>query len=86
MHSLLPCTGISIENYECVSVAVVIQHVTRVRHTVTCGLSGATILFHIISQPALLKTVITQKMFTDFFIQRLSETFLILRRIQRYTG
>jgi len=41
--------GISIKNYECVSVAVVILQVKRARHFVICGLSGATIFFHIIT-------------------------------------
>jgi len=32
-----------------VSVALVIQHALGMRHMVTCGLSGSTLLFHIIS-------------------------------------
>jgi len=35
------CTG--------VFAAVGIQHATRMRHVVTCGLPGSTILFHIMS-------------------------------------
>ena len=34
---------------ECVSVALVIKHVKRMRHIVLCGLSGTTIFFSIIS-------------------------------------
>jgi hypothetical protein len=45
------CRGkaISITYYECVSVALVIQHAKRMHRIVICGLSGSTIFFHIIS-------------------------------------
>ena len=33
---------------ECVFVALGILHSMRMRHTVICGLSGSTIIFHII--------------------------------------
>jgi len=33
----------------CVFVALGIQHAMRMRHTVTCGLPGSTVVFHIIS-------------------------------------
>ena len=33
--------------YECVFVALFVQHAMRMRHTVICGLSSSTILFHI---------------------------------------
>jgi len=44
------CSGkaISITYYECVSVALGIQHVTHMRRDSTCGLSGSTTFFHIL--------------------------------------
>jgi hypothetical protein len=43
--------SLSIIYPECVSVALVIQHATRMRHydIVVCGLSGPIVLFYIIS-------------------------------------
>jgi hypothetical protein len=48
------CSGkaMTIAHYECVFVALVIQHATRMRHIVICDLSSSTIFFHIISQKA----------------------------------
>jgi len=40
--------AVSIIYCKCVFVALGIQHAIRMRHIVTCGLSGSTILFHII--------------------------------------
>jgi hypothetical protein len=41
------CSGkaISITHYECVSVALDIQHAMRMRHTVICGLTGSTMFY-----------------------------------------
>jgi hypothetical protein len=44
--------AISITYSECVFVALVIQHATRIRHIVICRVSGSTIFFHTISQTA----------------------------------
>jgi hypothetical protein len=41
--------AVIITYFECVSVALGIQHATRVRHIVICGLQGSRIFFHIIS-------------------------------------
>ena len=41
--------AISITYYECVFVALGIQHAVCMRHTVICALSSSTIFFHIIS-------------------------------------
>jgi hypothetical protein len=46
--SLLPCKT-NITYSECVSVALVIQHVMRMLYIFICGLSGSKIRFHIIS-------------------------------------
>jgi len=48
------CSGkaIIIAYSECVCVALVIQHVIHMRHSVICGLSDSTIFFDIISKTA----------------------------------
>jgi hypothetical protein len=44
--------AIGIAYSECVSVALVIHHAMHIWKTVICGLSGSTIIFHIILQTA----------------------------------
>ena len=60
------------------------QHATRMRHTVICGVSGST-TFSILSQKwqDFPKNIIEHKMCGFIFSTTLSKTFLILRRIQR---
>jgi hypothetical protein len=68
-----------------VSVALGIQHATRVRHIVIYGLSGCTIIFphFLINGNIFEKTLLDIKCVFWFSLQLLSETFLILRRIKR---
>ena len=41
--------AISITYSKCVFVALAIQHAMRMRHILSCDLSGRTIVFHVIS-------------------------------------
>jgi hypothetical protein len=66
---------------KCVSAALGIQHVTHLRHIVTCGLPGSTIFFHA-SQTAVQK-VIEHKMCVLNFSTNLTETVIILRKTER---
>jgi len=73
----------SITYSECVSVALVIQHAKRMRNIVNCGLSGSTTFFHGISFMVRFSTKLYRKQnVSEFSLQFLSETFLILRRIE----
>jgi hypothetical protein len=76
--------AVDITHSECVSAALVIQHATRMRHIVLscvgclaipylCTLSHSTVRFE-------KKKVIQHKTVFWFSLQRLSETFVILRR------
>jgi hypothetical protein len=80
------CSGkaISITYSECVFVDLGIQHAMRMRHIVTCCLSGCYNTFpgYLINGTIFGKKDFHLKMFS-FSLQRLSETFLILRRTER---
>jgi hypothetical protein len=60
------------------------QHAMRMRHIVICGLSRSTIFFYITSQTALFskKNLLNTKCMFWVSLQLLSETILILRRIE----
>jgi hypothetical protein len=78
------CRGkaISTKYYECLSVALVIQHAPY--YIIICSLSGCTIFLHILINDTIFgKTLLDIKYVFWFSLQVLSETFLILRRIER---
>jgi hypothetical protein len=56
-------------SWDCVSVALVIQHAMRMRHILICGLNGSTVFFHVISRPARLsrERIIEHKMYVLIF-------------------
>ena len=65
-----------------------IQHAMRMRYVVVCGLFGSTMFSHIKSRTARFSggrgggNATEFKMCVLFTLQRLSETFLIIRRIE----
>ena len=73
----------------CLYRALVIQHTKRIfsahHYIVICGLSGCTIVFphYVINGSIFEKKIFNHKMSVLIFVTTFSETFLILRRIQR---
>jgi hypothetical protein len=69
---------------EYVSVALLIQHAKSVRRIIlsSCGLSGTTILLHIISQMHDFRKTVTEHQMR--VLKHLFVGVLILRRIERY--
>jgi len=68
-----------------VSVNLGIRHAESLRHITICGLSGSTIFFtHYLTNGTIFeeKKLLDMKSVFLFYVQNLSETFLILRRIQ----
>ena len=67
------------------SVALGIQHALHMRYIVIYDLPGYTVFLHIVSQTARIfeKKLSDIKCVFWFSLQSLSETFLILRRIER---
>ena len=69
---------------ECVSVALVSQHATRMRCIVICGLSGFTMFFpHYLINGTILGKKLLHMKCVLIFSTLLSPPFLILRRIRR---
>jgi hypothetical protein len=77
--------AISIIQPGCVFVALGIQHAMRLRHILICGIPHPKTYFNIISYKARYweKMLLKLKCMFGFPLQRLSETYLILRRTER---
>jgi hypothetical protein len=77
--------AIRITYCECASASLGVQHAMRMRHIAICGLPHSTIFFphYLINGTIFGKTSLNTKCVFWFSLQRLFETFLILRRTER---
>jgi hypothetical protein len=89
-HGASACVGMPGRVDVCMSmrarVALYIQHVTRVRHTVLSFVAPVAppyILIYLVNNTIFEKKLLNIKCVFSFSLQLLFETFLILRRIQR---
>jgi len=71
--------AISITYSECLFVSAVLQHAMRVRHIGICGLSGSVVFFTLSCKRHNLRKKKNLKCVIWFFLQLLSDTFLIIR-------
>jgi len=70
----------------CAFVALGIQHATRMRHIVICGLTRSAISFHMISETVRIskkKNSLNTKCVSPVSLQLLPEIFLILKITER---
>ena len=78
------CVCVGARACDCARVALLMQHAKR-RH-VSCGLWLHQIFRHFLINDTIFgKTLLNIKCVFSFYLQRLSETFLIIRIIQRDT-
>jgi len=65
--------------YVCISVALVIQHLTGLHHIVICGLPRSTVFFHIISNGTIFrKQVFEHKMCRRRKNQRMTQVKMFI--------
>jgi hypothetical protein len=88
-RTLYYCSGktIIVTYYECVFVALVIQHAFRVLHIVICDLSGPKLFLYILSQRTRFskKKLLNSKCVFQVSLQLSAATFLIIKRTERNT-
>jgi hypothetical protein len=70
--------ALSTTYFECVFVALGIQHAMHIRHIVNCALPGSTIFFHKFHKRHNFRKKVTEHKMRVFSLQLLYETFFIL--------